>query len=61
MKEEYWTTKDKRVIAVGEMSEAHVKNCLRILIRRLREIEKQEELDDNVGSFLQGTYEYWRE
>ena len=44
-KDEVWTTKDGRKIAVGDMSEEHAKNILRLLIRQRREI-KQAAYDD---------------
>jgi len=37
MKEEYWITKNGEAIAVGDMDEDHVRNCLRMLIRRQEE------------------------
>jgi hypothetical protein len=36
MKEEYWCTKDGGKIAVGDMTESHLKNLLRKLIREKR-------------------------
>lgn len=41
--EEYWVTREGARIAVGSMSEEHVKNALRMLIRRDR--ERAEELE----------------
>lgn len=43
--EEVWTTKDKQQIPVGLMHEGHVRNALRMLIRRRRHM--QELLDTN--------------
>lgn len=37
MMDEYWTTRDGRQIAVGDMTEQHAKNCLRMILRRNRE------------------------
>lgn len=37
--EEVWTTHDGRKIAVGEMDEAHVRDTLRMVIRRARKGE----------------------
>ena len=37
MKEEYWITRNGETIAVGDMDEDHVRNCLRMLIRRQEE------------------------
>jgi hypothetical protein len=34
--EELWTMRDGTQIAVGDMTEQHAKNCLRMLIRRHR-------------------------
>lgn len=43
MKEEYWETKNGSKIAVGDMDEKHVRNTLRLLIRKIAE----ENLDQN--------------
>lgn len=37
MDDEIWTTKDGRKIAVGDMDEQHVRNALRMVIRKRRE------------------------
>ena len=37
MQEEYWTTKDGKRIAVGDMDEQHVRNALRMVLRNRRE------------------------
>ena len=42
MKEEYWETKDGRKIAVGDMEEDHVRNVLRLILRRKRQFEEQD-------------------
>lgn len=44
MKEEYWTTKKGKRIAVSDMDEDHVRHCLRMLIRYGN--ERKEEADD---------------
>ena len=36
MEDEVWTTKDGRELKVGDMNEHHVKNALRMVIRRER-------------------------
>lgn len=36
MKDEIWTTRDGRKIAVADMSEEHVRNTLRMLLRNMR-------------------------
>jgi len=36
MTDETWKTKDGREILVSDMTEAHAKNCLCLLIRRIR-------------------------
>jgi hypothetical protein len=38
--DEVWVTRDGRRIAVGDMSEEHAKNTLRLLIRQRREIKE---------------------
>lgn len=35
--DEYWLTKEGDAILVGDMEEHHVKNALRLILRRLRE------------------------
>lgn len=40
-KEEYWTMKDGTEIAVGDMEEEHVRNALRMVIRRHRESDSE--------------------
>ncbi len=37
--DEFWTTKDGRKIPIAEMDEEHVRNTLRLLIRKKREFE----------------------
>ena len=37
MKEEYWRTKDGQLIAVKDMDDNHLRNVLRMLIRKERE------------------------
>ena len=49
MKEEYWITRNGETIAVGDMDEDHVRNCLRMLIRR------QEEDNDDAYKQCDGT------
>jgi chorismate mutase len=59
--EEYWKTKDGRTIAVADMSEEHVRNALRVCIRRIRQQQEEDDDDSLQPSFLQGTYEYWKD
>jgi hypothetical protein len=40
MKDEIWECKDGRSIAVGDMSEAHVRNTLRMILRARRRKEE---------------------
>jgi hypothetical protein len=40
MKEEYWETKDGKKIAVGDMKEDHVRNVLRLILRKKRYFEE---------------------
>ena len=35
-KDEVWKMKDGREIAVGDMTEEHAKNCLRLMLRGLK-------------------------
>lgn len=48
-REEYWVTRRGNAIAVGDMDIEHVRNTLRMLIRKRR--EKEEE--DDHGYYLQ--------
>jgi hypothetical protein len=41
MDDEYWTTRDGRRIAVGEMTEEHVRNTLRMILRKRRRISER--------------------
>lgn len=57
MNEQYWTTKDGRKIAVGEMTLEHLRNVLRMLIREDRIFFESED-NDLLPS---GTGEWWKE
>ena len=48
--EEYWQTADGSVIAVGEMTERHAKNCLRLMIRRMRVLREKATTEQRVLS-----------
>lgn len=39
--DEIWTTRDGRKLKVGEMEEAHVRDALRMVIRRARKREER--------------------
>lgn len=41
MSDEIWTTRDGREISVGEMDEEHVRNVLRMLLRKTRKIRER--------------------
>lgn len=41
MTDDIWTTRDGREIAVGDMDEDHVRNALRMVLRRRREKREQ--------------------
>jgi hypothetical protein len=41
MMDEIWTMKDGTEIAVGDMSESHVRNTLRMLLRKQRESQEK--------------------
>ena len=59
MQEEYWTTKDGEKIAVGDMDEQHVRNALRMVLRKKREwFEKNQDVIDEINSNF-GTCEWW--
>jgi len=60
MKEEYWTTKDGQKIAVGDMTDEHVRNTLRMIIRKAREMKEHQELIDNIGFDGFGFDEWWK-
>jgi hypothetical protein len=54
MKEEMWITESGKAIPVGEMTEIHVRNVLRMLIRQFRNhrngcIEFHIEQQDRLG------------
>jgi hypothetical protein len=50
LNDEYWTTQDGRRIAVGEMNVEHLRNVLRMMLRKRRlRVEKMiKQLDDIV-------------
>lgn len=48
--DEIWTCKDGRKLAVGEMGEEHVRNALRLMLRRQR--EAKEKLSSPTASAL---------
>ncbi len=41
----YWETKDGRVMNVDDMSDAHVRNVFKILLRDLEKMKAQAKLD----------------
>ena len=50
MKDEMWKMRDGTLIAVSDMSEDHVRNALRMVIRRHRRLQLElEELEETVG------------
>ena len=57
MNEQYWTTKDGRKIAVGNMSIDHLRNVLRMLTREDRITF---DLNDRYELPI-GTGEWWKE
>ena len=57
MKEEYWTTKEGKKIAVGDMDIEHLRNTLRMLLRK-RESELY--YDDNRGEVYSGGWDWWK-
>jgi hypothetical protein len=50
MDDEIWTTKDGRKIPVGEMDENHVRNALRMVLRRRRQLHERIESEVRKGS-----------
>jgi hypothetical protein len=58
MEEQYWTTKDGRKIAVGDMTLEHLRNVLRMLIRDDRITFN---LDDEYDCLPTGNDEWWKE
>lgn len=56
--DQYWTMKDGKKIAVGDMSVDHLRNTLRMLIREDRIILNQELHDLGIGV---GASEWWKE
>ena len=49
-KDVMWTMKDGTKIQIKDMSESHAKNCLRLMIRRVRDynsqIKERQSIDD---------------
>jgi hypothetical protein len=50
--EEYWTTKDGHRIAVGEMNESHVRNALRMVLRKVRRARQRQRLQEEMIAWL---------
>jgi hypothetical protein len=46
MKEEYWKVKNGKEIAVGDMTEDHAKNALRLILKRDRLKKEKEQIDE---------------
>lgn len=62
--EQYWTMKDGKKIAIGDMSVDHLRNVLRLLIRDNRikpvETEYSSSMIDEFNSYT-GSSEWWKE
>lgn len=41
MEDEVWTTRDGRKIKVGDMDETHLRNTLRLILRKRREMQER--------------------
>ena len=53
----YWTTKDGRKLDIDEMDEQHVRNCLKMLVRKLESMdEEEEERYDNLPPWDSGDF-----
>lgn len=50
--DELWTTKDGTQIPVSQMSEQHVRNALRMILRRKRELEGKANEPTSKGLLL---------
>lgn len=46
--DEVWTTRDGREIAVGDMEEQHVRNVLRMILRKRRERRERQAEDPQL-------------
>ena len=64
MKEEYWKMKNGEKIAVGDMSESHVKNVLRMIIRTRNAINDkrfEDQMESWEKEFWDDVYRYGSE
>lgn len=52
MPEEFWTTKDGRRLAVGEMEEDHVRSVLRMILRNRRRLRAEIARKEAVQALL---------
>jgi hypothetical protein len=52
-REEVWTCQDGRKVPVGEMDEAHVRDVLRMVIRRARKGEQRRKEKARVVAYLE--------
>lgn len=52
----YWKTKDDKRINVDDMTEEHLRNVLKLIIKRSKERNKKEDLMDLYYEFLAEDY-----
>jgi len=55
MTEEYWIKENGNKIAVGDMDIEHLRNALRMIIRKHRRLRK------NIGDEMQWEKDFWQE
>ena len=58
--DEEWITKDGKKIMVGDMTEEHAKNVLRMLLRRRRDGEDEMEEKELIEMSYNGPFDYWK-
>ena len=54
---ETWTTKEGEVLLVDDMSESHIKNAFKLLIRNMRASREPHELEGPIMGL--GGDDYW--
>lgn len=64
--DEEWITKDGKKIMVGDMTEKHAKNCLRLMLRRVRKYKRSKHqyandmLRDEIKSAFGDMTDFWK-
>ena len=61
MADEQWKMKDGKMINVGDMTEGHAKNCLRLMLRWLRDRKEDDDSREDLVGIGFGACEFWND